>query len=39
MAAWLSSANSLSKAVHLEVIDFEAAVEEIHKILDVLTLR
>lgn len=39
MAAWLSSANSLSKAVHSEGTDLEAVVEEIDKFLDVLTLR
>ncbi|OAE35304.1 hypothetical protein AXG93_392s1530 [Marchantia polymorpha subsp. ruderalis] len=39
LKAWLSSANSLSKAVHSEGIDIKAVVEEIDKFLDVLTLR
>lgn len=39
MAAWVSSANSLSKAVHSKGIDLKAVVEEIDKFLDVLPLR
>ncbi|OAE31844.1 hypothetical protein AXG93_685s1120 [Marchantia polymorpha subsp. ruderalis] len=37
--AWVSSANSLSKAVHSKGIDLKAVVEEIDKFLDVLPLR